>query len=120
MLVLPMAFKKKVVWEGDDVMIVGSTISVVRVMRKGISFVSGTRTVNKRDVIVPKCEDVACDPSVNFLGAAEILEIFVVSDDDHLVVSAHEQMAPMLEAANDGEEFSVPDGIASFSGAEGF
>ena len=82
--------QEEVVGEGDDIIIVGGTICVVWTMQESVGFVSGTRTVNERNVVIPKCENVARDPLINFLSAAKVLEIFVVGDYDHLVAGTHE------------------------------
>ena len=101
-------------------MVVSGTICVIGMMGKGISFVSGTCAVNESDVIVSEHKDVLCNASIYLLGAVEVLEVFVVSNDDHLMARPHEEVMPVFKSANDGEELPVPDGIVSFGGAEGF
>jgi len=81
---------EEVIGEGGDVMIVGGAVCIVRVTREGVGFVSGTCTVNKGNIVVPKCENISRDPSVDYLGAMEILKILVVSNNDHLVAGTHE------------------------------
>ena len=76
--------------------------------------------MNKSDVVVAKCKDVAHNMSVYFLHASEILEVFVVSDNHHLMLDAHEEMTPVFQSVNNGEEFLVPYRVVSFSCAEGF
>ena len=71
-------------------MVVGGTICIIGLMREGVSFVSGPSTVDKRDIVVPEGEDISCDSSIDFLGASDILEFFVVCYYDHLVTGTHE------------------------------
>ena len=43
----------------------------------------------------------------------------MVRKDDHRVGASHEEVSPVFEASDDGQEFSVVDVVVSFGGVEG-
>ena len=53
------------------------------------------------------------------MGLAKVGEIFVVGEDLYGKGGAMEVVAPGLQGANDGEEFSVIDIIVPFGRGEG-
>ena len=100
--------------------IICCAIVIVRVAGEGVSAIGGARFMDKYDIVIAKCKNVAGDMAVNVLGCPVVLQIFVVSDDCYAMSSAHKEVAPMFKASNDGEEFSVPDRIVSFGLGGGF
>jgi len=47
-----------------------------------------------------------------------ILEVIVVRKDDYRVGTSHEEVPPIFEASDDGQEFSVVNIVVSFGGIE--
>ena len=46
------------------------------------------------------------------------MEVVVVRKDDNRVGASHKEVPPVLEASDDGQEFSVVDVVVSFGGVE--
>ena len=47
-----------------------------------------------------------------------VLEVIVVRKDDYRVGASHEEVPPIFEASDDGQEFSVVNVVVSFGGVE--
>ena len=75
--------------------------------------------MKEADVVVAECQDVAGEAAIDFLGAAVILEILVISKNVDDELGTKEEVAPMFEGTDDGEEFLVPDRVILFSLGEG-
>ena len=105
---------EEVIGKGCDVGVVSSAVGVVRAARKSIGAIGGAGFMDEGDVVVAKCKNITGDTSIDMLGGAIILEVLVVRDNSDAMSGAHEEVAPVLEAPNDGEELSIPDGVVSF------
>jgi len=47
-----------------------------------------------------------------------VLEVVVVREDDYGVRASDEEVSPVFEASDDGQEFSVVDVVVLFGGVE--
>ena len=92
---------------------------VVRAARQGIGTIGSARLVEEADVVVAEHEDVAGKASVDFLGAAVILEVLVVGENIDDEFGAEEKIAPVFKGADDSKEFPIPDWVISFGFSEG-
>ncbi len=70
------------------------------------------------DVVVCQVQEVTGDASVDSLRVSPVLEVIVVCEDDNWVGASDEEVSPVFEASDDGQEFSVIDVVVSFSGIE--
>ena len=75
--------------------------------------------MEEADVVVAKGQDVAGETMVDFQGTAVILEVLVVGKNIDDEFGAEQEVAPMFECVNDGEELAIPDRVISFSFGEG-
>jgi len=58
------------------------------------------------------------DAPVNSLRVSPVLEVVVVREDDDRVGASNEEVPPVFEASDDGQEFSIVDIIVSFGGVK--
>jgi len=56
---------------------------------------------------------------VDLLWVLVILEVVVVCEDHNWVGASYEEMLPVFQAFNNGQEFLVIDVIVSFGGVKG-
>ncbi len=70
------------------------------------------------DVVVRQAQEVTGNASVDSLWVSPVLEVVVVREDDDWVGAPDEEVSPVFEASNNGQEFSVVDVIVSFGGVE--
>ena len=111
--------KKLGVRQGVDKVIVMVAGVMIWVAREGIGVVGSARLVEEADIVVAECQDVAGEAAIDFLGAAVILKILVIGKNVDDEFGTEEEVAPMFEGTDDGEEFSVPDRVIPFSLGEG-
>ena len=75
--------------------------------------------MEEADVVVAKSQDVAGKAAVDLLGAAIILEVLVVGKNIDDEFGAKQEVAPMFECVDDGEELAIPDRVILFGFGEG-
>ena len=75
--------------------------------------------MEEADVVVAECQDVAGKAAIDFLGAAVVLEVLVISENVDDKFGTEKEVAPVFEGADDGEKFPIPDWVISFSLGEG-
>ena len=75
--------------------------------------------MEEADVVVAECQDIVGEAAIDFLGAAVILEVLVISKNIDDEFGTEEKVAPVFEGTDDGEEFLVPDRVILFSLGEG-
>ena len=56
---------------------------------------------------------------VDSLQVSVILEVIVVCEDHNRVGASYEEVSPVFQASNDGQEFSFINIVVSFSRVEG-
>jgi hypothetical protein len=110
---------EEVVREGDDLVIISRTVAMIGSARKGISTIRGAWAMDEDKIVISKGENVMRDTASNFLGGTPMEEVLVVCDDCDGVDGAHEEMVPMLKAANNGEKLSIINGVVALSRGEG-
>jgi hypothetical protein len=71
--------------------------------------------VDKFVIVISEAGDVMCDVSVDTLGIAVILQIFMVCEDCDWVCGVCKEVSPGFQAVDYSEEFSVVDVIVSLS-----
>ncbi len=99
-------------------MVVVGSLVVVRSSGEVVSFFRCPRLVFQVDVIIRQSSEVAGNAPVDSLWVSPVLEVVVVRKDDYRVGASHEEVSPVFEASDDGQEFSVIDVIVSFGGVE--
>ena len=67
--------------EGEDVVIIVGTSVMVQAVGKGIGVIGRPGLVEKTDIVIAEGENVAGKAAVDFLGAAIVLKVLVVSKD---------------------------------------
>ena len=70
--------KKEVIWQGKDVVIIVNAGVVVWAAGQGIGMIGSSWFMEEVDVVVAESQDVVGKATVDFLGAAIILEVLVV------------------------------------------
>ena len=75
--------------------------------------------MKKVNIVVAEGQDVAGEAVVDFLGATIILEIFVIGEDVDNKLGTQQEVAPVLECMDDGEELAIPDWVVAFCLSEG-
>ena len=75
--------------------------------------------MEEADVVVAEREDVAGEATVDFLGAAVILEVLVVGENVDDKFGSEEKVTPVFKSADDSKEFPVPDQVISLCFSEG-
>ena len=88
-------------------------------MREGVGFIHSPGMVYKSNVVITEHENVLSDATIYLLRAAEVLEVFVIGDNNYSMTGTHEEMSPVFEASDNGKELVVPDGVVAFGGAKG-
>ena len=73
--------KEEGIQQGEDAIIIVDTGVVVWAAGQGIGAIGSAQFMEKADVVVAECQDVLGEATVDFLGAAIILEVLVVSED---------------------------------------
>ena len=73
--------KKKTVWQSEDLVIIVGAGVVVWAAGQGICVIGGSWLMEEADVVVAKGQDVVSKGVVDFLGAAIILQVLMVSED---------------------------------------
>ena len=73
--------KKKGIRQGKDAVVVVGASVVVWAARQGIGAIGSAWLMEKADVVVAECEDVAGKATVDLLGALVILEVLMVSEN---------------------------------------
>ena len=111
---------KEVIGESGDVSVICRPIGIIRAARKGVGAICGAWFMDKGEIVIAECQNVSGDTAVDMLGGTVILQILVVGDDGDAVSGAHEEVAPVFEALNDGKELPVPDWVVLLSLGEGF
>ena len=111
--------KEEGIWQGKDTVVIVGAGVVIRAVRQGIGAIGSTRLMKEADVVVAEHEDVACEATVDFLGASVILEVLVVGENVDDKFGSEQEVAPVFKGADDGKEFPIPDWVISFGLSEG-
>jgi hypothetical protein len=106
--------KKKVVREGNDILVVIRSIIIVRATGECIGTIGRTSNMFEVEIEFEEVVDVMCDVSWNFLWMAIICEVGVVHEDLNRDMCASKEMFPMIETEDKAHEFSVPDIVIAF------
>ena len=71
------------------------------------------------DVVVAESEDIAGKTVIDLLGTAIVLKVLVIGEDINDELSSQQEIVPMFERMDDGEEFSIPDQVIALGLSEG-
>ena len=111
---------KEGIWEEGDILVVrvhgGNMIRVVRECVWGTEVLSWN--VGKAKIILREVKEPVSLTLVEFLGLAEVCEIFVVSEYLDSGWGSKEIVSPGIEGSHDCKEFSVIDIVVVLSWAE--
>ena len=69
------------IWQGEDAVVIVDAGVMVRATGQSIGAVGGARLMDEADVVVAEREDIVSEATVDFLGAAVILEVLVIGKD---------------------------------------
>ena len=105
--------------KGEDTLVVMRAIVMVRAARESIHMVGHPWFVKEMDIVVAQGEDVASKAAVNLLGASVVLEILVIGKNINNESGTQQQILPVLQHPDDGEELMVPDGVVVFCLSKG-
>ena len=70
-------------------------------------------------MVITEREDVSSEATVYLLGAAIILEVLVVGKNINNKLGSEEEVAPMFEGTDNGEEFPIPNWVVPLGLGEG-
>src|SRR5580693_4145121 len=97
----------------DHSFIVFGTIIIVWTSRQRICTIFLSSNMSKFEGEVSHEADSSCHPPVDLLRLAIILQVLMVCPDDYFVRGADEEVSPMFQSNNHGQEFSIPNVIVS-------